>query len=140
MRNQRGFTLIELLVVIAIIAILGAMIRVSISAANDRANIAVCESRLEQINLAVRQYVEDHGRAPARLDDLMRERYLLDADVLQCVKTGHQFHYRAVAPEGPSRQVIASCVAPGTPKRRRPHGQGDASVTLRLDGKVAVGR
>ncbi|MGD0114065.1 MAG: type II secretion system protein, partial [Armatimonadota bacterium] len=62
MRSQRAFTLIELLVVIAIIAILTACIRPSITAANDKANTAICQTRLAQIDLAIRQYVEDHGR------------------------------------------------------------------------------
>jgi prepilin-type N-terminal cleavage/methylation domain-containing protein len=137
-RSQRAFTLIELLVVIAIIGILMAAIRPSITAANDRANTATCQTRLAQINLAIRQYVEDHGQMPPNLDELVQKRYLLDSDILRCSKTGAEFHYHAVSPDGAGDQVIASCVSPDTPRGTRPHGQGSAYVFLRLNGKTGV--
>ena len=140
MRSQRAFTLIELLVVIAIIAILTASIRPSITAANDKANTAICQTRLAQIDLAIRQYVEDHGRMPADLGELVRERYLLDADILRCSKTGAEFHYHAVSPDGAGSQVIASCVSPDVPRGKRPHGQGSTYVFLRLNGKTGLTR
>jgi len=139
-RGQRAFTLIELLVVMAIIAILAAAIRPSITAANDKANTGVCQSRLAQTSLAIRQYVEDHGRMPADLGALVRKRYLLDSDILRCSKTGAQFHYHPVSPDGAGEQVIASCVPPDAPRGKRPHGQGNAYVFLRLSGKTGVTR
>jgi prepilin-type N-terminal cleavage/methylation domain-containing protein len=139
-RYQRAFTLIELLVVIAIIAILLAAIRPSITAANDKANTATCQSRLAQVNLAIRQYVEDHGRMPSALDELVRGRYLLDSDILHCSKTGAEFDYHAVSPDGAGEQVIASCVPPGVPRGKRPHGQGETYVFLRLAGKTGTAR
>jgi prepilin-type N-terminal cleavage/methylation domain-containing protein len=139
-RRRRAFTLIELLVVIAIIGILTAAVRPSITAANDRANTATCQSRLAQTDLAISQYVEDHGRMPADLDELVRQRYLLDSDILRCSKTGAEFHYHAVSPDGSGEQVIASCVSPDMPRGKRPHGQGDSYVFVRLSGKAGVAR
>jgi prepilin-type N-terminal cleavage/methylation domain-containing protein len=138
--RQRAFTLIELLVVIAIIGILTAAVRPSITAANDKANTATCQSRLAQVDLAIRQYVEDHGRMPAALDELLQKRYLLDVDILRCSKTGAEFHYHAVSPDGASDQVVASCVPPDVPRGKRPHGQGDGYAFLRLSGKTGVTR
>jgi len=138
--TRRAFTLIELLVVIAIIGILTAAVRPSITAANDKANTATCQSRLSQVDLAIHQYVEDHGRMPATLDELLQKRYLLDADILRCSKTGAEFHYHAVSPEGAREQLVASCVSPEAPLGKRPHGQGNAYVFLRLSGKTAVAR
>jgi len=140
MARHRAFTLIELLVVIAIIGILTAAVRPSITAANEKANTATCQSRLSQINLAIRQYVEDNGRMPAGLDELVQKRYLLDSDILRCSKTGREFHYHAVSPDGPSDEILASCVSPEVPRGKRPHGQGDAYVFLRLSGKTSIAR
>ena len=137
---RHGFTLIELLVVIAIIGILMAVIRPSVTAANDRANTTLCESRLSQIQVALRQYVEDHGRMPAALEELVQGHYLLDEAVLSCSKTGARFAYQPVAPDAPGEPIIVSCVAPGTRAGVRPHGQGQAYTFLRLSGRVGVAR
>jgi len=135
-----AFTLIELLVVIALIGILMAAVRPSITAANDRANTGTCQSRLAQVDLAIGQYVEDHGAMPADLDELVRKRYLLDADILHCSKTGARFHYHAVSPDGAGDQLVASCVPPDVPRGARPHGQGSTYVFLRLNGKTGLAR
>jgi prepilin-type N-terminal cleavage/methylation domain-containing protein len=141
MKHERaGFTLIELLVVIAIIGILVASVRPSVTAAHDRANIALCESREAQIQVAMRQYVEDHGQMPATLDELVRARYLLNEETLHCSKTGLPFAYHRVSPDGDRHTVIVSCVAPNTPRGKRPHSQGTAYVALSLSGKTAIAR
>lgn len=137
---QHAFTLIEMLVVIAIIGILMAAARPSVVAGNDRARTATCETRLAQIDLALRQYVEDHGRMPDSLDELVQQRYLLDSDILHCSKTRGEFHYRPLAPDDDGEQIVASCVSPQAPRGERPHGQGDAYVLLLLKGKTAVAR
>ncbi|PIZ50963.1 MAG: hypothetical protein COY42_00865, partial [Armatimonadetes bacterium CG_4_10_14_0_8_um_filter_66_14] len=85
------FTLIELLVVIAIIAILSSVLLPSLTTANDRANLAVCQAHLEQVGLSARQFVEDNDRFPTNLDELYDRRYLDDNTVLTCSKTGKQF-------------------------------------------------
>ena len=140
MLRRAGFTLIELLVVIAIIGILMAAVRPSINAANDRESVTECEGHLAQVQLALREYVEDHGRMPASLDELVRGRYLLDDEVLYCAKTHSRYAYHPVSPDAPDQPVIVSCVPPTTPQGKRPHGQGDAYVYLRLNGKVGVER
>ena len=61
--NQRGFTLVELLVVIAIIAILAALLLPVLSRAKGAARRTVCISNTRQVNLALRQYADDHGDA-----------------------------------------------------------------------------
>jgi prepilin-type N-terminal cleavage/methylation domain-containing protein len=138
--RQHAFTLIELLVVIAIIGILMAAARPSVVAANDRAKTATCETRLAQIDLALRQYVEDHGRMPGSLNELLQKRYLLNSDIIRCSKTKQELQYRPLAPDGDGEQIVASCVFPQSPRGERPHGQGDAYVLLRLDGETAVAR
>ena len=57
--SRRGFTLIELLVVIAIIAILAAILFPAFATAKERGRMAVCQSNLKQISLAISSYVQD---------------------------------------------------------------------------------
>jgi len=57
-----GFTLIELLVVIAILALLVAIMSPALNSAMARVNSAICASSLRQLNLALRQYLEQNER------------------------------------------------------------------------------
>ncbi|MBN8247212.1 MAG: prepilin-type N-terminal cleavage/methylation domain-containing protein [Verrucomicrobia bacterium] len=60
--NRRGgFTLVELLVVIAIIAILAGLLLPGLSRARERAQAAVCQNNLRQLQLAFQLYAGDHG-------------------------------------------------------------------------------
>src|SRR4051812_18353556 len=89
--RRSAFTLIELLVVIAIIAILAATTLPMIPAVNDQARIGTCESRLQQIGIAIRLYAEDHHRMPATLDALYAGHYLEQKSLLRCDKTGKEY-------------------------------------------------
>ena len=121
LRRPAAFTLIELLVVMAIIAILSSVLVPSLTTANDRANLAVCQAHLEQIGLSAKQFVEDNDRFPKDLDELYDKRYLDDDTVLTCSKTGRQFHYRQPNGEWDRKDRVCSCVNPSrkTLKSRR---------------------
>ncbi|NLX07949.1 MAG: prepilin-type N-terminal cleavage/methylation domain-containing protein [Phycisphaerae bacterium] len=57
--KPRAFTLIELLVVVAIIAVLVAMLLPALSQARESARLIQCDSRLRQLGVAVRAYLND---------------------------------------------------------------------------------
>jgi prepilin-type N-terminal cleavage/methylation domain-containing protein/prepilin-type processing-associated H-X9-DG protein len=59
-QSKRGFTLIELLVVIAIIAILAAILFPVFARARENARRASCMSNINQMGLAMMQYVQDY--------------------------------------------------------------------------------
>jgi len=60
----KAFTLPELLVVIAIIAILAALLFPVFNAAKTKAQRAACINNLQQINLGMRLYWDDHADFP----------------------------------------------------------------------------
>jgi prepilin-type N-terminal cleavage/methylation domain-containing protein len=59
--SEKAFTLIELLVVVAIIGLLATLLLPALNKAKSSAQRASCLSNLRQINLAVRQYADDHN-------------------------------------------------------------------------------
>jgi prepilin-type N-terminal cleavage/methylation domain-containing protein/prepilin-type processing-associated H-X9-DG protein len=60
-KRRSGFTLIELLVVIAIIAILAAILFPVFAQAREKARAITCASNLDQLGLAIMQYVQDNN-------------------------------------------------------------------------------
>ena len=62
--RNRGFTLIELLVVIAIIAILIALLLPAVQQAREAARRSTCKNNLNQIGVALHNYVDVHGTFP----------------------------------------------------------------------------
>ena len=58
---ENAFTLLELLAVIAIIGILAALLLPALNKASASAKRTSCLNNLRQINLAVRQYADDHN-------------------------------------------------------------------------------
>ncbi|MFN3648274.1 MAG: type II secretion system protein [Armatimonadota bacterium] len=135
---RRGFTLIELLVVIAMIAILAAITLPMIPGVNDQARIATCESRLQQIGVALRLYAEDHHRYPARLAELYDGRYLEQRSLLRCDKAETEYFYRPPSLTAEREQVVAACVDPATPPGRRPHRHGTTLVRLHVHGGASL--
>jgi len=59
--RENASTLLELLVVSAIIGILAALLLPALNKASASAKRASCLNNLRQINLAVRQYADDHN-------------------------------------------------------------------------------
>ena len=136
MKHHRGgFTLIELLVVIAIISILSAMLMPALSAANDRARITECKSRLTTIGLALKMRLDDKNAYPATLRQLYDERYITNEDVLYCSKTGAEFHFGKPLGADPEA-IVCSCCDPETASGERPHGFRESLIVLEAGGAL----
>jgi prepilin-type N-terminal cleavage/methylation domain-containing protein len=131
---RRAFTLIELLVVIAIMAILAATTLPMIPAVNDQARIGTCESRLQQIGIALRLYAEDYHAYPKSLRALYAGRYVEQQSLLRCDKAGKEYYYRPAALNAARETVLAACTDPTTPSGSRPHSHHTLTVALHAHG------
>lgn len=138
--RRRAFTLIELLVVIAIMAILMATTLPMVPALNDQARVATCQSRQEQLGVALRLYAEDHRRLPARLQDLYEGRYIENLALLRCDKTGAEYYYRPARLNAPRHEILLACCPPETPSGKRPHRHGTVTVQLPRSGAAVIVR
>ena len=135
---RRAFTLIELLVVIAIIAIMVAITMPMVPAVNDQARIGTCETRLQQVGVALRLYAEDHRAYPKTLRELYDGRYLEQESLLRCGKTGEPYYYRPAALTAKPESLVACCVDPGRKTGARPHRHGTVSVALHANGEAVL--
>ncbi len=132
--NKSGFTLIELLVVIGIIAILVGIAQPLLSVSASRAYEQQCESRLQQVGLAMNAYVQDYGSYPAGLASV--DSILQDQSLLRCPKTSRLYYYRRPAADADRGTVLASCVTPRKTKGKLPHRSGSAYLSLTVSGHV----
>jgi prepilin-type N-terminal cleavage/methylation domain-containing protein/prepilin-type processing-associated H-X9-DG protein len=62
--SQRGFTLTELLVVIAIIALLAALLLLTLGRAKATAQSAVCKSNLRQLGISLQMFLSENHYYP----------------------------------------------------------------------------
>ena len=65
-----GFTLVELLLTIAIAAVLAMIAIPSYSSYMDRSKVTQAEGDIVQIEVAIAQFLSDHGSLPSALTDL----------------------------------------------------------------------
>lgn len=75
-RNSLGFTLIELLVVLAILGTLLSLAVPRYMASTDKAKLAVLTENLTVMRDALDKFYSDKGHYPAKLDELVAQRYL----------------------------------------------------------------
>src|SRR5580765_1436381 len=74
--RQRGFTLIELIIVCAMISILVGVMILVYKTHVLHANEAVLKEDLYHMRTAIDQYIQDKGKAPQALDDIVTAGYL----------------------------------------------------------------
>lgn len=140
LKPRRAFTLIELLVVIAMIAIMMAMTMPMIPAVNDQARIGTCESRQQQVGVALRLYAEDHHAYPKTLEALVAGHYLEQQSLLRCDKTGREYFYRPASLVAKPDEVVLACVDPAVATGQRPHRHGTVTVALHANGEAVLTR
>jgi prepilin-type N-terminal cleavage/methylation domain-containing protein len=86
-----AFTLVELLTVIAVIAVLASLLMTAVASAKKKSRTTICTFNLHQISLALDMYLDDFGKRPPRVDDLVGGKYLPAPRSLLCPedKTGN---------------------------------------------------
>ncbi len=86
-----AFTLVELLTVIAVIAVLASLGMTAVASAKKKSRTAVCMVNLHQISLALDMYLDDFGKRPPSVDDLVSGKFLPAPRSLLCPedKTGN---------------------------------------------------
>jgi len=79
-----AFSLVELLTVIAIIAVLASLFMTAVVSANKKSRTMVSTFNLRQISLALHLYLDDVGKRPSFVDELVTGKYLTDPRTLLC--------------------------------------------------------
>lgn len=77
-KRSRGFTLIEILIVMAIIGLLLALALPRYFGSLEHAKEVTLKENLHTLRTTLDRYYGDRGHYPARLDDLVTDRYLRD--------------------------------------------------------------
>ena len=112
-RSPAGFTLIELLVVVAIIGILAAILIPNFLRARAQSQVVASKGTLRNLATALETYYLDHGRYPARLDELAGGQvYLRAVPVDPC--TGRPYTYTPVG-DPPADYRLSAAWPAGTP-------------------------
>jgi general secretion pathway protein G len=111
--GQAGFTLIELLVVVAIIGILAAVLIPNFLRARAQSQVVASKGNLRNLAAALETYYLDHGRYPARLDELASDQvYLRAVPADPC--TGRPYTYTPVG-DPPADYRLSAAWPAGTP-------------------------
>jgi len=76
--------LVELLTVIAIVAVLASLLMTGIASAKRKSRAVVSTFNLRQISLALNMYMDDFGKRPPAVDELVRAKYLTEPRTLLC--------------------------------------------------------
>lgn len=82
--REGAFTLVELLTVIAIVAVLASLLMTALGSAKRKSKIVVSTVNLHQISLALNMYLDDFGKRPPAVDELVNARYLIEPKSLIC--------------------------------------------------------
>jgi prepilin-type N-terminal cleavage/methylation domain-containing protein len=89
--HAAAFTLVELLTVMAIIGVLASLLMTAVASAKKKSRTAICTANLHQISLALDMYLDDFGKRPPGVDELVNGKYLPAPRSLLCPedKTGN---------------------------------------------------
>ena len=82
--HHSAFSLVELLTVIAIIAVLASLFMTAVVSANKKSRTMVSTFNLRQISLALNLYLDDVGKRPLFVDEMVTGKYLTDRRTLLC--------------------------------------------------------
>lgn len=114
--HARGFTLIEVLVTMAIVAMILTLAVPRYFTSVDRAREDVLREDLYLLRDAIDKFYADKNHYPAKLDDLVTEKYLRALPVDPYTKSARS--WVPVPPEEPSMGMIAD-VRSGAPNKSR---------------------
>ena len=112
--RRLGFTLVELLTVIAIVAVLASLLMTAIGSAKKKSRTMVSTFNLRQISLALNLYLDDFGKRPPAIDDLLGGKYLTESRSLLCPedKTGN---WGKLVQAGSMNSLSAPLAGPDSP-------------------------